>query len=208
MPEFRYNSYQAQLRSRNELIAAPQLVTLHLDDSLFHEEKPFIIIINGTANSGKSLVASAIGAQLMPFTTSTEDVIGEKTWKSSPQSPIDLKLHFIDAVEVTDSPMELLRGKTDAEYIEELKSKGDIIILQNVPSEFDRFGDLKFIVSGSPDSDEKMMSILRLSDRVNRGEFPSFFGNLDDSQIQAAATKIPDDYLKPDGREYEAVLAA
>ena len=213
MDTFNSIPFLGETETRNELIAMAQLVALHLDESLFHSDEPLIIILNGTESSGKSLIPSAFGAQLGEIRTSNVDIIGETTWQSE-NDLANLRLHFIDASVVCDNPMEILRGadglaKDLGTLKRELKEKGDVIFLQNVPTdEFGEIADMEIVVTrnGAEDDWQRLSTIIALSARVMKGDFAEFFESMRVYQIKEAAAQLPDDYLLPDGEVYGPIL--
>ena len=213
MDTFSPMPYLGETDTRNELIAMAQLIAMHLDESLLQADEPLVIILNGTENAGKSLIPTAFAAQLGEIRTSSLDVIGETTWQSK-NSLANLRLHFIDASIVCKNPMEILRGddglaKDLRTLKRELKEKGDVIFLQNVPTEeFGDIADMEIVVTkgGLEDDWRRMNTIMVLSTRMMQGEFGEFFENMSPFQIKQAAAELPDDYLLPDGGVYGPIL--
>ncbi len=208
------HSFMTDLHTRAELIALSQLTALHLNPSLFEQEKPVIIMINGSGNAGKSLIPTAFSAQLIDIRTSALDVIGETTWRTASENdPVSLKLHFIDADVACQNPYDLLktpdgRRLAAADIQQAWKEKGDIIFLQNVPAEFRDLADLEIVMSridGFEDWD-RIVSMIVHNARIYDQKFADFFENVTRDKIESAAAQIPPDYLMADGGVYSAVL--
>lgn len=212
MLDLNTSSLFASLTSRNELIALPQLIAMNLDPTLFQEETPLIIISNGSGNAGKSLISTAFGAQLMNIRTANVDVIGETTLQDENQ-PLVMRLHFIDAAEVCENPYDLIKdGSGERKDLEafkrELKEKGDIIFLQNVPPDFREIADMEFVVTtvDEPEHWQRFASIMLLNDRIKRAGFGERFRNINEDVIAEAAALLPDNYLMPDGEVYGPII--
>ncbi len=210
MNESRALPFSGKTSSRRELIAMAQLLALHIDHRLFEEDTPLIILLNGSANSGKSLIPTAFAAQLGEIRTSRQDIIGRTTWYSE-HGDVNLRLHFIDAAEVYINPLNMLRDKNrrqkDTDLLQqELKGKGDVVFLQNVPEAFRAFADMEIVVTNNAADWHRLNSIMIHSDRLRTSKLPEFLAHLTPDKIKEVAKKLPEDYLMPNGEKYGPVL--